>query len=233
MTREQIFEYLEQLDEWLSSKQRNEKIVIFLFPAIILGFISYQWLLPLAEQFKKHEDEKRHFIERTIDENQQLLSVPNEIKLLTEKRNNLVMATGKLYNDTDAIDERLKRELPFLYADDTRWASFLATLSQKASQTGLKILKLESETIEANKTTKESNKTKKSETLPLPSSSSQTHFEKAMRVNVALSGSYNGFLRFVHSIEKDDNVVSVERLSLRAIPSTQAEVTFILWGLKP
>jgi len=207
----------DRLDNYYNSKKPNEVWLMVILVSVLIGYLLYTLLSPLAEDYmKKQENRNKELKSKITSHNDFLRSitvngdrdfyVKDLNKKIAKKKAELNRYRAKLAKLSNAMNELSD----VLYTKDN-WSKFLHNIATKAKDNDLKVYNITNKEFEQNST-----------------------FGKVLDVTIKCKGEYGNILSFMNDLEKTKLVTNISSVSME--PSHQAPVADInmsVWGIRP
>ena len=209
--KERIETLLANLDAMLQTRNARERVLIFLMPLFLFGFIAYEYLIPAQQKQNAAISARLKTMTSEMNTYRDLLSAKSGSKNYLEK---LQLENSKLQNkiaetkDLSLYAQSKLEHLGFIRFSPSSWSEFLHRLVTHA--------------------------TKNSIDMSAFSNTRHTEgsgFKKVLSVDFNSTGSFYNMVNFIRDIENDRAVTDIEKLSLQSAPMLKADFTISLWGL--
>lgn len=192
-------ETLAKLDDFFSVKSQNEKVIFMAFPLLVFGLLSYEAVTPMTQQMIDAAQADMQTVDDKITADNAYLesetqngdreffikALQNEIVLL--KKDQASVSSTRQY-----IDDKIKTNAGFIVYNQTNWAAFLNSISQRAAEAGFKVTAITNKIEDHN----------------------NTKLSKVLNIDVNGTGSFPKIMNFVDNIERNQLIVDIRRASL-------------------
>lgn len=209
---------LEKLDIYLNAKQENEKNVMIYGVGLLIAFLAYYILLPLAEDRYNSTAVEKEETQKVLDKQEAYMSSitvngDKDFKVkqlssdITQKQHNIV----DLGNKTILINNSMHK-LEDMIFDKKSWSTFLDSITTTASNNNISILKLDNNFTESNNTT----------------------FGHVLEIKIKCQGEYKDLLRFMNDIEQNRLVTDIYGSQLKVNKRRSAilaDLNISVWGI--
>ena len=200
------------LDELLGTKKKNEQLILYAIPFLILGFLSYQFITPISEKKIFEKKQKRIELKRDIKTTkeylakkpeilEQMKNISNTNKLLSAKLQQQIAQNAELSKKMATID--------FMYLNDKNSVDFIDNLAILASKNKATILAMTNSIHNKDKGV----------------------FKKEMSIDMNCSGDFNGLLSFANDIESAKMFAKIEKINMSYGKKINAEIQISVSGL--
>lgn len=206
---------LTRLDTLLEARNGRERILIFILPALLAGFVAYEYLIPSQQQANRTVSRKLATITQEINTYQNHLSSKDGgsrhyLEKLESENRLLQEQIAEMKNLNRYAESRLDA-LGFVRFTPANWSDFLHRLVTYSTKNRIAMSSF-------------SNRRDKGR----PDGSG---FRKVLSVDFNASGYYKNMIGFIRDIESDRAVTDIEKLTIRSGPKLEADLTLTLWGL--
>jgi hypothetical protein len=214
---EKIERKMLKLDIFFNTKNAREKMMIFLMPFIVFGFLSYQYVYPYVKVEHKKITTNLKIMKQKVSTYKELLAVQgfsrqDYLKKQTKENEELKRKIKQTNDLVEYIDFKLSN-ITFLSENQDNWSNFLDTIVKKAKKNSLNI------DYFANSEIKDVNSTSK--------------FVPILSVELNGTNNFNGTFSFIKDIENSNFINEVEKAEIISLPSGLVSTLKIkLWGLK-
>jgi hypothetical protein len=209
---------LEKLDIYLDAKQENEKNIMIYGAGLLIAFLAYYILLPIAEDRYNFTAAEKEKTQKVLDEQENYMS---SITLNGDKNFKVNQLKGEvaqkkqtildLENKTNLINSSM-RKLEDMIFDKKSWSTFLDSITETASNHNVSILKLDNNFTESNQTT----------------------FGHVLEIKIKCQGEYKDILKFMNDIEQNRLVTDIYGSKLKVNKKRSAilaDLNISVWGI--
>jgi len=207
----------DRLDNYYNSKKPNEVWLMVILVSVLIGYLLYTLLAPLAENYMKRQEAINKELKSKITSHNDFLRsitvngdrdfyVKDLNKKIAKKKAELNGYRAKLAKLSSAMNELSD----VLYTKDN-WSKFLHNIATKAKDNDLKVYNITNKELEQNST-----------------------FGKVLDINIECQGEYGNILSFMNDLEKTKLVTNISSVSLRASKKAPiADINMSVWGIRP
>jgi hypothetical protein len=206
----------ERIDAFFGGKKKNEVYLIFMMLFVVVGFISYSYLLPITDtMLKQSERQSKEAAKKLRDEQNYLASVTRDgdesymIKKVKSDIENAKVVLEKTAYTNAYVDNKLK-ELSYLLFNDINWANFLNSITQLAQKYAMHIKVIENKMNEP----------------------SLQKIEQILSLKVDFSGGFSNTMKFMNAIEESELVVDIYELNCTGKKNVEGQFNIAVWGMK-
>lgn len=215
--KEQLETLLAKMDGFFVSKNPRERLMLFVTPLLLFGFVAVEYLIPPLEAeharisgelrsiqseitsykdlVSTKTDGSRHYLDRLLGENDRLRTQIAQVK------------------DTALYAEARLQELDFIRFNASNWSDFLHQLITYSTQN-----RIEMSAFSNNRTHGEND---------------PVHLRRVLSVDFNTTGTFYNMIAFIKAIESDRAMSEIERLTLRGRNgAVSADFTLSLWGIQ-
>jgi len=212
-----IINILNTLDEYFEDKSENEKWMMIGMLAIVIGYSSYTFFYPFAEEKFKIANNKSKALQKNIQENKQYLqgiSVNGNREFYVEKYSNDII---NLEKNIDSANDNISfivtnlDELSPLLFNKESWSKFLNSITKQAKKQDVNINYIENNYVDNNGS-----------------------FGHVLQISVGCSGQYKEIVRFVNQLEKSVLVTDLYGSHLYLDKNDtviSADINISVWGV--
>lgn len=210
--KERIETALANLDAMLQARNVRERVLIFLMPLFLFGFIAYEYLIPAQQKQNAAISARLKTMTSEMNTYRDLLSAKSGGS--KNYLDNLRKENSKLQNkiaetkDLSLYAHSKLENLGFIRFSPSSWSEFLHQLVTQATKNSIDM-----STFSNTRYTEGSG------------------FRKVLSVDFNATGSFYNMVNFIRDIENDRAVTDIEKLSLQSGPMIKADFTISLWGL--
>lgn len=179
---------------------------------MIFGLIfafSYLLLWDVAESNFKTVKQKIINIQAQLDADNTYLRLNPEAKIIKLKKG--IKATNaqmSIYKENNNYIKIKIKTISSLIYDEIAWGNYLHSISQKAKDNNIKILKL----------TNEYNLNKKA-------------FGHILDITISTTANYQNTLKFINSLEQSSLVVDIHDLNIKTKDKLYTDLNISVWGI--
>lgn len=210
-----IFEdILERLDNYFEGKKQSEFYILVFMIVAVVGFVSYNYLIPVTgKKLKQDLSTQKRLLRMINDEERYLASVTvngdhrYKIKKLTRE----IAALKLKYNDLKEINEYSDfqiQTLSELLFNEKNWAKFLDSITLKAKKNHVAISMISNKFI-----------------------NNKDHFGHVLEIGVECEGKYRDLIGFMNEIEESELVVDIYQIDMESNRSINANFKVSVWGI--
>jgi hypothetical protein len=203
---------LDQVDDFLNQKEDNEKKIIHMLLAGIIGFIIYQYIFTQTDILYEDINRKTTSLKKKISQvegyiggktGRDLSNIKNDIKKRQEDYDSIV------YN-INYIDNTFS-ELSYLLFGNNTSVLFLDNISYLADKYNIKISEISNQFF--NPVSKK--------------------ISKILTVDLTTESSYHNMMKFLNSIEESQLVVDISDINItRPTANLHSKFKISVWGMK-
>ncbi|MDD5406213.1 MAG: type 4a pilus biogenesis protein PilO [Sulfurovaceae bacterium] len=209
---------LEKLDNYFNTKKNNEKNIIIFGVGILIFVFAYYLLLPITEdRFNRTENEKKQ-VEKILNEQKDYMnsiSVNGDkdyyVKQYTQELKQIKQSIADLTLKTNLINESMKKLSDMIF-NEKSWSNFLNSITGKAEDNNIDILKINNRKIESN----------------------STSFGHVLEIQIQCQGEYKDILKFINELEQTKLVTDVYGSKIKINKkrtATVADLNVSVWGV--
>ena len=212
-----IVNILNSLDEFFDAKSQNEKWMMILMVTVVIGYISYSFFYPFAEDKYKVAQNKNNSLKKSIATHTQYLqsiSQNGDRNYLVKKYDSDIK---KLNEQIDTTNDNISfimtnlDELSPLLFNKKSWSKFLNSITKQAKKQLVKINYIENNYVDNNGS-----------------------FGHVLQIGVGCSGSYKNIVKFMNQLEKSVLVTDIYGSHLYLDKNdtiVSADVNISVWGV--
>ncbi len=209
---------LEKLDIYFNAKKNTEKNIIIFGVGILIFVFAYYILLPITEErFNRTREEKKQ-VKKILNEQKNYMNsiTVNGDKEYYVKRYTLVLKQIKqsiadLTLKTNLINESMIKLSDMIF-NEKSWSIFLNSITGKAEDNNVDILKISNKKIESN----------------------STSFGHVLEIQIQCQGEYKDILKFINELEQNKLVTDVYGSTLKTNKKKTAilaDLNVSVWGV--
>ncbi|CAA6824939.1 MAG: Unknown protein [uncultured Sulfurovum sp.] len=212
-----IVNILNSLDDYFEVKSDNEKWMMIAMLAVVIGYVSYTFFYPFAEDKFNKEQRKSEALQKKIHASQQYLqsiTVGGNRNFYVQKYNtdikNLEKSIDKANVDITFISTKLEELSPLLFNKES-WSKFLNSVTKQAKQQNVNLNYIENNYVD-----------------------NDGSFGHVLQIEVGCSGQYREIVKFVNQLEKSVLVTDVYGSHLYLDKNdtvVSADINISVWGV--
>ena len=204
-----------RLDRVMERRNSREQMLFLITPALVLGYLSFQWLVPMAVAFDDAKAKSYEKAEQNIRLYKRLLSSRGEsgvsfIEALQEQNEKLKERFEK-QRRLDYFLEAGLDTLPNLYFTDRIWSESLDGVAQSARDVGVRVQSV------------------RNRRLDLPSG----EFGEVMQVDVNATGRFDQVMGYLSRLESGKRIAQISGLFMEGGDRLYLGVELTYWGVRP
>jgi hypothetical protein len=213
----EIVNILNSLDEYFEVKSENEKWMMIGMLAVVIGYMSYTFFYPFAEEKYKTAQHKSKSLQKNIQINKQYLqgiTVNGDIEFYVKKYSSDIKVLDKNINTSNDeisfIATNLEKLSPLLFNKES-WSKFLNSITKQAKKQAVNINYIENNYVDNNGS-----------------------FGHVLQISVGCSGQYKQIVRFVNQLEKSVLVTDIYGSHLYLDKNdtvVSADINISVWGV--
>ena len=212
-----LVDFLNGLDSFFENKSENEKWMMIAMVTVIIGYISYSFFYPFAEDKYNKAHNKNNSLKKSIASNKQYLqsiSQNGDKNYLVNKYENDIKKLDKQI--TSANDEisfisiNLDDLSPLLFNKES-WSKFLNSITKQAKKQSVAINYIDNEYVDNNGS-----------------------FGHVLQIGVGCFGSYKNITKFINQLERSVLVTDIYGTHLyldRNNTVVSADINISVWGI--
>ena len=208
---------LNNLDEFFETKSENEKWMMIGMMTIVIGYISYTFFYPYAEEKFKQAERKNKAIQKNILSNKQYLQSITQngdrgfyIKKFDKEIRGLEKNIDTTNDNINFISENLEKLSPLMFNKEN-WSKFLNSITQQAKKQGVKINYINNTYVDTN-----------------------GNFGHVLQTAVGCTGSYKSIDKFINRLESSVMVTDIYGLHIypdQNNTAVSADINISVWGV--
>jgi len=212
-----IANILNNLDEYFEDKSENEKWMMIGILAVVIGYISYTFFYPFAEEKYKTAQHTSKKLQKSIVTNKQYLqgiTVNGDIEFYVKKyskdiediNNNI----DKTNDEISFISTNLEQLSPLLFNKES-WSKFLNSITKQAKKQTVNINYIENNYVD-----------------------NDGSFGHVLQISVGCSGQYKEIVKFLNQLEKSVLVTDIYGSHLYLDKNdtiVSADINISVWGV--
>jgi len=210
-------EKLEALDLYFAPKKENEKWLMILGVAGIIGYLAYSLLLPYTEDLYNKSDRTKKRIQKSIKENTTYLDSitvnGNRQYYVTKFSNDILVKKKKIIYIKDKIkfiDSNLEKLSDMLF-NQKSWSIFLNSITDKAEIHNVDLSYITNSYSDNNGT-----------------------FGHVLEIGLGCKGDYKNLIKFMNELEQNVLVTDIYETKLALDDNSSkiiADINISVWGI--
>ena len=212
-----LVNFLNGLDSFFENKSENEKWMMIAMVTVIIGYISYSFFYPFAQEKYNKAHNKNNSLKKSISSHKQYLqsiSKNGDKNYLVNKYENDIKKLDKqIENANDEISfisVNLDDLSPLLFNKES-WSKFLNSITKQAKKQSVSINYIENEYVDNNGS-----------------------FGHVLQIGVGCSGSYKNITKFINQLERSVLVTDIYGTHLYLDKNDtliSADINISVWGI--
>ena len=212
-----IVNLLNGLDDFFDAKSQNEKWMMILVVTLLIGYLSYSFFYPYAEEKFKTAQNKNNSLKKSISTHKQYLqsiSQNGDKNYLVKKYDldikNLNKKIDGANDNISFIVTNLDELSPLLFNKES-WSKFLNSITKQAKKQLVKINYIENNYVD-----------------------NDGSFGHVLQIGVGCSGSYKNIIKFINQLEKSVLVTDVYGSHIYLAEQdtvVSADINISVWGV--
>ena len=212
-----LVNFLNGLDTFFEHKSENEKWMMIGMITVIIGYLSYSFFYPFAEDKYKKEHNKNNSLKKSIASNKQYLQSisknGDKNYLVNKYENDIKTLDKKIVSANDEISfisVNLDDLSPLLFNKES-WSKFLNSITKQAKKQSVSIDYIENEYVDNNGS-----------------------FGHVLQIGVGCLGSYKNITKFINQLERSVLVTDIYGTHLyldRNNTIIAADINISVWGI--
>jgi len=208
---------LNRLDEFFEQKSENEKWMMIGMMAVVIGYVSYTFFYPYAEEKYKAAKHQNGVLKKSIIKNKQYLQSITQngdrefyVKKYDKKIKSIDKQITQANDDISFISTNLDELSPLLFNKES-WSKFLNSITKQAKKQVVEINYIQNNYVDNNGS-----------------------FGHVLQIGVGCSGSYKNIVKFVNQLEKSVLVTDIYGSHLyldRNDTVVSADINISVWGV--
>ena len=208
---------LSKLDGFFEHKGENEKWMILLMIFVVIGYVSYSFFLPFAQERYDTSNRTKESLQKSIINHKQYLqsiTIDGDREYYIKKYDRDIADLKKkidlMNSDINFISSGLEQLSPLLFNKEN-WSKFLNSLTDQAKQQSVNIDYIENHYVDNNGS-----------------------FGHVLQIAVGCNGSYKNITKFINQLEK--NVLVTDIYESHIYPENNAttlaaDINISVWGI--
>ena len=212
-----LIDLLNGLDDYFEVKSDNEKWMMILMVTVVIGYLSYAFFYPYAENKYKQEENKKIKLQKSIASNKQYLqsiTQNGDINFYVKKYDNDIKVLETNINQTNDdisfIVASLDELSPLLF-NKKSWSKFLNSITHQAKKQEVTIKYIDNNYVDNNES-----------------------FGHALQIAVGCSGPYKNIVKFMNQLEKSVLVTDIYGSHMYLEDNNtilSADINISVWGV--
>ena len=208
---------LNDLDGFFGAKSENEKWMLIGMVFVVIGYMSYSFFLPYAEEQYMQSVRKKETLQKSIMNNKQYLqgiTVAGDrdfyIKKYDKKIVHLKKSITGMHDEITFISASLEELSPLMFNKES-WSKFLNSITKQAKDQEVKIDYIENSYVD-----------------------NKGSFGHILQISVGCHGSYKSIIKFFNKLEKNVLVTDIYGSSIylnKEHSAIVADVNISVWGI--
>lgn len=208
---------MEELDNYFENKSETERWMIIIGIAALIGYVLYLYLFPYAEsRYKGSLAEKSRLEKRIKSDTLYLQSITvngNRNYYINKYNGDIRRLKAKIqdYQQRIAMLNKSFKKLSEVLFNQQNWSKFLDSISNRAEQNDVKLLRLDNRYIH-----------------------DKNSFGHVLEVGIRCKGKFQNILSFLNDLEQNKLVTDVTASDIKVSPdqdSILADVNISVWGV--
>ena len=212
-----LVNFLNGLDTFFEYKSENEKWMMIAMVTVVIGYISYSFFYPFAEEKYNNAHKRNNSLKKSIASNKQYLQSisrnGNKNYLVNKYEDDIKKLEKKIEGVNDEISFisiNLDDLSPLLF-NKKSWSKFLNSITKQAKKQSVSINYIENKYVNNNGS-----------------------FGHVLQIGVGCSGSYKNITKFVNQLERSVLVTDVYGTHLyldKKDTVLSADIKISVWGI--
>jgi hypothetical protein len=212
-----IINLLNALDEYFELKSENEKWMMIGMLTLVIGYISYTFFYPFAEEKYNTASHKNETLQKSIGSHKQYLQGITQngdrefyIKKYDRDIENLKKEIKNANDDISFISVNLEKLSPLLFNKES-WSKFLDSVTKQAKKQNININYIENNYVK-----------------------NDGSFGHVLQISVGCFGTYKNIVKFINQLEKSVLVTDVYGSHLYLDKNdtvVSADINISVWGV--
>ena len=209
--------FLNSLDDIFKEKSENEKWMIIMMIAVVIGYLAYSLFLPYAEEKLNQSVKEKKALQKSIIENRQYIAsitINGDRDFYVKKYDsdivNLEKSVIKANDDINFLSANLDELSPLLFNKES-WSIFLNSITAQAKKQAVTIDYIDNEYVD-----------------------SKGSFGHILEISVGCVGEYKNIAKFINQLEKNVLVTDIYGSSIyldENATTTIADINISVWGV--
>ena len=212
-----LVNFLNGLDSFFENKSENEKWMMIIMITVIIGYISYSFFYPFAQEKYKKAHNKNNSLKKSISTNKQYLQSISQngdknylVNKYEQDIKNLEKRIESANDEISFISTNLDDLSPLLFNKES-WSKFLNSITKQAKSQHVSINYIENEYVNNNGS-----------------------FGHVLQIGVGCFGSYKNITKFINQLERSVLVTDIYGSHLyldKADTVVSADINISVWGI--
>ncbi len=203
---------LKNIDKYFEEKPQKEFIYFVLMIVILIAFLMYYFIYPLANKYESFEENRYNELITKINNLNVKLNVFMARKTILIKRNKEKKSLLASLEKKKIFYSELANLLDFAEFDQYKWANIVKSIVDSAKEKGLILKDVYNKIYDLN----------------LSTGKDMPNIVKRMDIGVALKGSYRDFVYYLYGYENRKELIRVKDMNITS--PTSFMVTFSIYG---
>jgi len=183
------------IDQLFEGRKESEKIIFYILPFVVFAYISYQFLIPKSNKFIAKKAGEQKELEAKLQTTKEYLKNKHRIAQTVKDIELQIKATESKIKEKSESNGYLTQQLAamdFIRLNEENALLFADYLTTQAGKSGVIIKNMETNV----------------------SSQERGVFKKEMLTKISCTGSFNGMLSFINSIESSKMFSKIEQIAI-------------------
>ena len=212
-----LVNFLNGLDTFFEYKSENEKWMMIAMVTVVIGYISYSFFYPFAEEKYNNAHKRNNSLKKSIASNKQYLQSisrnGNKNYLVNKYEDDIKKLEKKIEGVNDEISFisiNLDDLSPLLF-NKKSWSKFLNSITKQAKKQSVSINYIENKYVNNNGS-----------------------FGHVLQIGVGCSGSYKNITKFINQLERSVLVTDIYGSHLYLDKNNtvvSADINISVWGI--
>lgn len=204
-----IEDYLHKIDSSLKYKTKKDIQLTYIMVAGVIFSLSYFLFWDSSENNFLEQNRQISVIETKLNVDKAYLAANPQAKI-TDLENKITKAQIEMldYKDKNNYIKSKIAEISSLIYDERTWGAYINSISLDAQKYNIKISEFTN-----------------------TYSKSDGSFGHILDLNIKLSGGFADTLKFINALEKNDLVVDIHNLSIKAEDKLNTNLKISVWGI--
>ena len=208
---------LNDLDSFFGAKSENEKWMLIGMVFVVIGYMSYSFFFPYAQEKYNQSVRKKETLQKSIMSNKQYLqgiTIAGDkdayIKKYDKKIASLKKSITISHDEITFISASLEELSPLMFNKEN-WSKFLNSITKQAKKQDVKIDYIDNTYID-----------------------NKGNFGHVLQISVGCNGPYKNIIKFFNTLEKNVLVTDIYSSSLylnKEHSNILADVNISVWGI--
>ncbi len=212
-----LVNFLNRLDSFFENKSENEKWMMIVMITVVIGYISYSFFYPFAQDKYNRANSRNKSLKKSIASNRQYLqsiSQNGDKNYLVNKYENEIKELDKKIEKTNDeisfISVNLDDLSPLLFNKES-WSKFLNSITKDAKKQSVILNYIDNEYVDNNGS-----------------------FGHVLQIGVGCSGSYKNITKFINLLERSVLVTDIYGTHFyldKEDTVVSADINISVWGI--